>query len=148
MRKSTLAVASCLGVATLAIFDIAPFVLLLPLPRTDAYTGGGLALLAASGGGVGLLTTKLGAYARRALVMVLVIAAIANVLTAISLHTLPAPFLNTLISGSFASLLSLDGEYAGIADGYELWCKVWLALAGAACLIAWPLRHVEKQSSG
>jgi hypothetical protein len=80
--------------------------------------------------------------------MALVAAAVANVLTAVSLHTLPAPFLNKLISGSFASLFSLDGEYAGIADGYELWCKVWLALAAAVCLIAWQLPHVKKRSSG
>lgn len=131
----------------LAMIDIAPFVLLLPIPRTDTYMGGGLALLAASGGGAGVLTTKLETYARRAFIMVLVIAAIANVLTAVSLHTLPAPFLNKLISGSFASLLSLDGEYAGIADGYELWCKVWLALAAVACLIAWSLRHMTTRSS-
>jgi hypothetical protein len=147
MRKSTLVVACCLLAAALAIVDIAPFVLLLPIPRTDAYTGGGLLLLAACGGGVGFLTTKLETYARRAMIMSLVIAAVANVLTAVSLHTLPPLFLSKLISGSFASLFSLDGEYADIADGYELWCKVWLALAAAACLIAWSIRRMAKPSS-
>ena len=96
---------------------------------------------------MGFLMTKLEAQARRALITSLVIAAVANLLTAVSLHILPPLLLNKLISGSFASLFSLDGENAGIADSYELWCKVWLALAAAACLIAWSIRRIAKPSA-
>jgi hypothetical protein len=137
MRKSTTAIACCLFAAFLAVVDIAPFVLLLPVRRTDGYTGGGLPLLAVSGGGAGFVASKLEACARRTLFTALVIAAIANILAAVSLRTLPPAFLNQPVSGRLASLLSLDGEYAGIADGYELWCAIWAALAGAASLFAW-----------
>lgn len=148
MCKRFSALAYCLVAAILGLFDATPFVLLLPLPREDAYTGGGLLLLLAVAVVAALLTVKLATRARRMLFAVLFVGAAANVVTAISMRILPSSVGNSMISGALASYWGMDGEYAGIADEYELWSKIWLISIVLLAAVAWSVQHGDKGKVG
>lgn len=91
-----------------------------------------------------LLAKKITDQNRRILLIAPLIGAGISVLTTVLMRTLPPDFLNSLYSGTVASLFGLDGESAEIAADYEVWCKVWFALVLATCVSAWIFRYAAR----
>ncbi|CAN7190950.1 hypothetical protein LJR230_000425 [Trinickia sp. LjRoot230] len=141
MRKLFPALARALAAGLLTVFDVAPFVLLLPFQHTDLSTSISLIVILALGAGAAWLAVKLARERSRTLLIVLSTGAMLNILTQVVTRVLPSAILDRLAPGVIAPLFGLDGEYAFDAAGYELWWEIWLFLAVVACAIAWAIRH-------
>lgn len=141
MRKLLPAPARALVAGLLMVFDVAPFLLLLPFPQTDLSTVITLIIILALGVGAAWLAVKRAPEKRRTLWIVLITGAILNILTQVVTRLLPSPVLDKLVLGVLAQLFNLDGEYAFDAAGYELWWEIWVFLALVGCAIAWAVRR-------
>lgn len=141
MRKLFPALARALAAGLLTVFDVAPFVLLLPFPHTDLSTGVSLIGILALGAGAAWRAVQLARERSRTLLIVLSTGAMLNILTQVVTRVLPSAMLDRLALGVIAPLFGLDGEYAFDAAGYELGWEIWLFLALTTCMAAWAIRH-------
>jgi hypothetical protein len=141
MRTPFSALARALLAGLLTVFDVAPFIVLLPFPSSDSSTIASLVAILILGIGASWLAVTLARRRSRIFLIVLAAAAALNVLTQVVTRALPSAILDRMTLGVIASLFGLDGEYAFDAAGYELWLEIWLSLALIACVIAWAVRH-------
>ena len=124
----------------LAVFDLTPFVFLLPVPPTDTWSIVGLVALCAGGGYCAWSSFKSTTPKQRALLPLLAIAAVLTLLTKFAMNRLPATLLDRVATDYIASLFGLDGEFAYDAALFEMWCELWLCFALTACAIGWIIR--------
>jgi hypothetical protein len=141
MRKPLPALARAILAGLLTVFDVAPFIVLLPLPSSDSSTIASLAAILILVIGASWLAIALAHRRSRILLTVLAAAAALNALTQVVTRALPSAILDRMTLGAIASLFGLDGEYAFDAAGYELWLEIWLFLALIACVVAWAIGH-------
>ena len=132
----------------LTVFDVAPFLLLLPFQQTDLSTVSIITAILALGVTGAWLSVTLSPPKMRILWIVLATGAALNILTQLVTRMLPQSILDRLVPGVLSRLFDLDGEYAFDAAGYELWWEIWLFLALIGCAIAWAARratHIKAQ---
>jgi len=141
MRRIFPALARAFFAGLLTVFDVAPFLLLLPFHQTDLSTAAIAMAILALGIGVAWLSTTLPPTRMRVLWSVLATGAALNILTQIVTRMLPPAILDRLVLGILSRLFDLDGEYAFDAAGYELWLEIWLFLALIGSAIAWVIRR-------
>ena len=132
----------------LTVFDVAPFLLLLPFQQTDLSTVSIITAILALGVTGAWLSVTLSPPKMRILWIVLATGAALNILTQLVTRMLPQSILDRLVPGVLSRLFDLDGEYAFDAAGYELWWEIWLFLALIGYAIAWVARratHIKAQ---
>ena len=130
------------------MFDVAPFLLLLPFQQTDLSTVSIITAILALGVTGAWLSVTLSPPKMRILWIVLATGAALNILTQLVTRMLPQSILDRLVPGVLSRLFDLDGEYAFDAAGYELWWEIWLFLALIGYAIAWVARratHIKAQ---
>ena len=130
--------------ALLALFDLTPFVFLLPVPPTDSWTIAALIFICVVAGYWARLSVKSATPKQRAVLPLLAVVAVLNVLTKLGMTHLPSTLLDRVPIGFIASLFGLDGEYAYDAAIYEVWCQLWLCLALFTCAIGWTVRRTVR----
>lgn len=134
--------------ALLAVFDLTPFVFLVPVPPTDSWTIGALIFICVVSGYWAWLAFKSATPKQRAVLPLLAVVAMLNVLTQICMTHLPSTLQDRVPYGFIASLFGLDGEYAYNAALFEVWCQLWLCLALIACAIGWTVRRAVLTKAG
>lgn len=142
VRKLFLPLARALLVALLAVFDLTPFVFLLPVPESDSWTITGLVMIVLAAGYLAYLAVKAATPKQRAILPVLAVVAVLNVLTKIGMNHLPSTLVDRMGTEYIASIFHLDGELAYDAALYEVWCELWLCLALVTCAMGWTVRRM------